>query len=101
MNDGVAFALRLVTPSACSSLPAGVAFCLCRWLTSNKLTGAIPDSLGSLSSLQQLCVPVRWLFAHAIARDGMSGLACQLRRGGNASGVDTTRYWGQGEAMGR
>jgi hypothetical protein len=50
-----------------SSLPRLI---LCRGLYENQLTGAIPDSLGSLSSLQYLCAPVRWLCAHARARAG-------------------------------
>ncbi len=41
---------------------------LCRGLYGNQLNGTIPESLGSLSSLQQLCVRVRWLCAHARAR---------------------------------
>jgi hypothetical protein len=45
-----------------------------RYLDNNQLTGAIPDSLGALSSLQQLCAPVRWLCARAHARP----TACQL-----------------------
>ncbi len=49
--------------------------CLCRHLNNNQLTGAIPDSLGSLSSLQQLYVGARAMAVHAC--DGRS--ACQLR----------------------
>jgi hypothetical protein len=45
--------------------------CLRRWLDNNGLTGPIPDSLGSLSNLQQLCVPpMRQLCAHTRAHDG-------------------------------
>jgi hypothetical protein len=54
-------------------------WCWRRYLNYNQLTGAIPDSLGSLSSLMWLCVPVRWLCAHATARHSMAafgGVAC-------------------------
>jgi hypothetical protein len=42
--------------------------CLNRHLNANQLTGAIPDSLGSLAFLGSLCVPVRGLCAHEKAR---------------------------------
>ena len=41
-----------------SSLPR---LFLCRSLNNNQLNGAIPESLGSLSSLQQLCAPIHML----------------------------------------
>jgi hypothetical protein len=45
----------------------------CRVLSTNQLTGTIPDSLSSLSNLQGLCAPlaVCCLCEHARARDGL------------------------------
>jgi hypothetical protein len=51
-------AVLLVTPSAGSYLRRARAY---RGLASNQLTGLIPDSLGSLASLQYLCAPARAL----------------------------------------
>jgi hypothetical protein len=48
-------AVLLVTPSAGVYVHRVGA---CRILSDNHLTGPIPDSLGSLSSLQSMCVPV-------------------------------------------
>ncbi len=45
-------------------------WCLRRRLDYNQLVGAIPVSLGSLSSLLQLCVPVHWLCAGACQSAG-------------------------------
>jgi hypothetical protein len=64
---GSCLAVRLVTRS-CGLLRTPHA-CLRRDLSTNQLTGEIPDSFGSLSILGALCVPVRWLWT-----------ACQLWR---------------------
>ncbi len=63
-----------------------------RSLEWNQLTGAIPDSLGSLSSLQFLCAPVRWLSRMQGARPmacvmpAASPFACSVRHWRTAIG---------------
>jgi hypothetical protein len=63
---------------ACLTIGSAFWLLLRRILTANQLTGTIPDSLGLLSHLQQLCEPVRWLCAHARARDSKPAAAAQL-----------------------
>jgi hypothetical protein len=46
-------------------------FLVYRHLEYNQLTGTIPDSLGSLSRLQQLCAPLRVRLVHARASAGL------------------------------
>ncbi len=53
-------------------------WCLCSDLDNNQLTGAIPESLGSLSSLRFLCAPIRLLCAHARARAGEHAAAIAM-----------------------
>jgi hypothetical protein len=44
----------------CADSIRGLSVCLHSYLQGNQFTGKIPSSLGSLSSLQQLCAPVCW-----------------------------------------
>jgi hypothetical protein len=70
-------AQRCVIGDAVRFLPV-LDWCKRRQLQNNQLTGAIPDSLGSLSSLGYLYAPMRLLLACARALDGMPRAASCL-----------------------